>query len=130
MSLKVTIMIPSGILWTATVEELILPSTTGLIGILKDHATMLTALDVGVVRLKTAGKLISFVVIEGVAEVFKNHIISVSNNVEEGASINLSEAQTEVAKGIKMVENAVTIKDKIDTTLALRIARARLQAVI
>ena len=49
------------------------------LGVLKDHAPLLTALDIGVMRLKTAGEWISFVLMEGFAEV-ENNIITAALN--------------------------------------------------
>jgi F-type H+-transporting ATPase subunit epsilon len=53
MSLNVRVITPDKVVWDAVVEELILPSSTGQIGILSDNATILTALDIGVMRLKS-----------------------------------------------------------------------------
>jgi len=53
MSLNVRVITPDKVVWDATAEELILPSSTGQLGILTDHAPLLTALDIGVLRLKS-----------------------------------------------------------------------------
>ena len=47
MSLNVRVISPDRVVWDAMVEELILPSSTGQLGILVDHAPLLTALDIG-----------------------------------------------------------------------------------
>ena len=72
MSLNIRVITPDRIVWDATAEEVILPSSTGQLGILKDHAPLLTALDIGVMRLKTAGNWTSIILVEGFAEVEKN----------------------------------------------------------
>ena len=46
MSLNIQVITPDRIVWDATAEEIILPSSTGQLGILKDHAPLLTALDI------------------------------------------------------------------------------------
>ena len=43
MSLNVRVITPDKVVWDAVAEELILPSSTGQIGILTDHAPLLTA---------------------------------------------------------------------------------------
>jgi len=53
MSLNVRVITPDKVVYDANAEELILPSSTGQIGILTGHAPLLTALDIGVMRLKT-----------------------------------------------------------------------------
>jgi len=65
MSLNVRVITPDKVVWDADTEELILPSSTGQLGILTDHAPLLTALDIGVMRLKTGTNWTSIVLMEG-----------------------------------------------------------------
>ena len=129
MSLNVRVITPDRVVWDAVVEELILPSSTGQLGILTDHAPLLTALDIGVMRLKTGGNWISFVLMEGFAEVEDNKITILCNGAEEGASIDASTAQAALEKVTLLVDEAATKKEKIEATIELRKAKARLQAV-
>jgi F-type H+-transporting ATPase subunit epsilon len=50
MSLNVRVITPDQTVWDAPADEVILPSSTGQVGILSDHAPLLTALDIGVMR--------------------------------------------------------------------------------
>ena len=129
MSLNVLVITPDRIVLDANAEELILPSSTGQLGILTDHAPLLTALDIGVMRLKTGGNWISFVLMEGFAEVEDNKITILCNGAEEGASIDASTAQAALEKVTLLVDEAATKKEKIEATIELRKAKARLQAV-
>ena len=129
MSLNVRVITPDKVVWDASAEELILPSSTGQIGILTDHAPLLTALDIGVMRLKTDGNWTSIVLMEGFAEVEDNKITILSNGAEEGSTIDSNAAQSELEKVTLLVDQATTKKEKIDATLELRKAKARLQAV-
>jgi F-type H+-transporting ATPase subunit epsilon len=52
MALTVRVIAPDKTVWDAEAEEVILPSTTGQLGILAGHAPLLTALDVGVMRVR------------------------------------------------------------------------------
>ena len=74
MSLNVRVITPDRVVYDAQADELILPSSTGQLGILTNHAPLLTALDIGVMRLKASGKWISIVLLEGFAEVEKNKV--------------------------------------------------------
>ena len=129
MSLNVRVITPDKVVWDAMAEELILPSSTGQIGILTDHAPLLTALDIGVMRLKSESGWTSIVLMEGFAEVEDNKITILSNGAEEASSIDASTAQSELEKVTLLVDQAETKKEKIEATLELRKAKARLQAV-
>ena len=129
MSLNVRVITPDKVVWDALAEELILPSSTGQIGILTDHAPLLTALDIGVMRLKSNDNWTSIVIMEGFAEVEENKVTILCNGAEEGSSIDLKTAQAELEKVTLLVDEATTKKEKIEATIELRKAKARLQAV-
>jgi len=129
MSLNVRVITPDKVVWDAEAEELILPSSTGQLGILTGHAPLLTALDIGVMRLKADAGWTSIVLMEGFAEVEDNKVTILCNGAEEASSINLNTAQTELEKVTLLVDEATTKKEKIEATIELRKAKARLQAV-
>jgi len=129
MSLNVRVITPDKVVWDAAAEEIILPSSTGQIGILTDHAPLLTALDIGVMRLKTAGTWTSIVLMEGFAEVENNKVTILCNGAEEGGDINKATAQAELERVTLLVDQAETKKEKIEATIELRKCKARLQAV-
>mmetsp|Transcript_29604 Transcript_29604/g.74034 ORF Transcript_29604/g.74034 Transcript_29604/m.74034 type:complete len:131 (-) Transcript_29604:16-408(-) len=129
MSLNVRVITPDKVVWDAKAEEIILPSSTGQLGILNNHAPLLTALDIGVMRLKVDDNWISIVLMEGFAEVENNKVTILSNGAEEGASIERTAAQAELEKVTLLVDQATTKKEKIEATIELRKAKARLQAV-
>ena len=112
MSLNVRVITPDKVVWDASAEELILPSSTGQLGILTDHAPLLTALDIGVMRLKTDDKWTSIVLMEGFAEVEDNKVTILSNGAEEGSAIDSTSAQAELEKVTLLVDQATTKKRK------------------
>ena len=129
MSLNVRVITPDKVVWDAMAEELILPSSTGQLGILTDHAPLLTALGIGVMRLKSDAGWTSIVLMEGFAEVEDNKVTILCNGAQEGSSIDLKTAQEELEKVTLLVDEATTKKEKIEATIELRKAKARLQAV-
>ena len=129
MSLNVRVITPDRVVWDASADELILPSSTGQLGILSEHAPLLTALDIGVVRLKAGGNWTAIVLMEGFAEVENNKVTILCNGAEEAASIDVTKTQADLEKITLLVDQATTKKEKIEATIELRKAKARLQAV-
>jgi F-type H+-transporting ATPase subunit epsilon len=129
MSLNVRVITPDKVVWDAAAEELILPSSTGQLGILTDHAPLLTALDIGVMRLKSGNDWTSIVLMEGFAEIEDNKVTILCNGAEEGNSIDAKSAQEELDRLSLLIDDATTKKEKIEATIELRKAKARLQAV-
>jgi len=112
MSLNVRVITPDRVVWDANVEELILPSSTGQLGILTDHAPLLTALDIGVMRLKADAGWTSIVLMEGFAEVEENKVTILCNGAEEASSIDVKSAQDELERVSVLVDEATTKKRK------------------
>lgn len=129
MSLNVRVITPDKVVWDANAEEIILPSSSGQLGILVDHAPLLTALEIGVMRIKAEDKWVSIVLMEGFAEVENNKVTILCNGAEEGRTIDRSLAQVELEKVTLLVDQATTKKEKIEATIQLRKSKARLQAV-
>ena len=129
MSLNVRVITPDKVVWDAMADELILPSSTGQIGILSDHAPLLTALDIGVMKLKSDAGWTSIVLMEGFAEVEDNKVTILCNGAEEAKAIDAKSAQADLERVTLLVDQATTKKEKIDSTLELKKAKARLQAV-
>lgn len=129
MTFNIRVISPDKIVLDVDAEELILPTSTGQLGILTDHAPLLTALDIGVMRVKTETGWNSIVLLEGFAEVEANKVTVLCNGAEEASSIDLKTAQDALEKIILLVEEATTKKEKIEATIELRIAKARLQAL-
>ena len=129
MSLNVRVITPDKVVYDADSEELILPSSTGKLGILTDHAPLLTALDIGVMRLKTGTEWTSIVLMEGFAEVENNKVTVLCNGAEEASTIDAAKAQSNLEKMTSLVEEATTKKEKIEATIELRKCKARIQAL-
>ena len=65
----------------------------------------------------------------GLAEIDRNRVTVLVNDVEELTNIELSEATKELEKATLAVENAETSKDRLDASVELKKATARLEAV-
>lgn len=128
MSLHVNIIAPDRNVWDSNAEEVILPSSTGQLGILKGHAPLLTALDIGVMRVRVDKDWIPVVLMGGFAEVENDELTILVNGAEEGSKIDKDEAQKNLELMTLRFNEAQTSKEKIEATQNLRKARARVQA--
>lgn len=131
MSLTVRVITPDNTVWDASAEEVILPSTTGQLGILSGHAPLLSALDIGVMRIRPQKDWLSIVVAGGFAEVEGNEVTILVNSAERGENIDPEKAQETYEQAKARVEKARAAENRqeiIQATQALRKARSRLQA--
>lgn len=128
--LKLKVLSPEGDGISVACSEVILPSATGQLGILANHAPMMSALDTGVLRFKEDGKWKPLVVMGGFATVDSNQLSVLVNDFEKAESIDMTEAQSEMDSATSMLEKADSKKDKLEATTKVKRAAARLQAAM
>ena len=105
MSLKIRVITPDKIVWNTPAEEVILPSTTGQLGILSSHAPLITALEIGVLRVKLEDSWKPMVLLGGLA------------------------AKSALEEASEKLESAKTDKEKIEASQNLKRVSARVQAL-
>ena len=129
MVLDVRVLTPDRIICTTMADEVILPGLTGQVGVLNGHATLITALDTGLLRIKLEDKWTPIILCGGLAEIDRNRVTVLVNNVEEFVSIDLTQASKEVEKAMLAVENSEDSKARIDASEELKKANARLEGM-
>ncbi|MEB3248296.1 MAG: ATP synthase F1 subunit epsilon [Microcystaceae cyanobacterium] len=131
MTLTVRVITPDRVVWDDTVQEVILPSTTGQLGILTNHAPLLTALETGVMRVRPGKDWKNIAVMGGFAEVENNEVKVLVNGAEVGDNIDKEAARADYTAAQAKLDEANRLGDKpkqLQATQALKKARARLQA--
>ncbi len=131
MSLTLRVLAPDQSVFDGTADEVILPSTTGLLGILPGHISMVTALDTGVLRVLVNGNWSSIALMGGFAEVEADDVTVLVNAAELGSKIDATSAEIELEKAkdeFNQVEGKTTSPEKIKAQQNLNRARARFQA--
>ncbi|WP_448599383.1 ATP synthase F1 subunit epsilon [Thermoleptolyngbya sp.] len=131
MPLTVRVIAPDKTVWDSPAEEVILPSTTGQLGVLSGHAPMLTALDTGVMRVRANRDWVAIALMGGFAEVDQDEVTILVNGAERGDAINQEEARaafTEAQAKLNQVQSGGSRQEQFRATQAYKRARARFQA--
>ena len=129
MVMNIRVLTPDRIICSTTADEIVLPGLTGQVGVLDDHAALITALDTGLLRIKSNEKWTPIILCGGLAEIDQNQVTVLVNDVEELNKIELSEATKDLEKATLAVENAETSKSRLDASVELKKATARLEAI-
>ena len=127
MSLQVCIMATDRIFWNEEATELILPTNTGQMGVLKNHTPLITGLDIGVMLVRSGTEWISMALMGGFALVKDNKVTILVNEAELGSNIDSEQAEVQFNEAKAKLENASGRKEKIEANLAFKRARARYQ---
>nr|UXE31241.1 ATP synthase CF1 subunit epsilon [Ostreobium quekettii] len=129
MVLQVCVITPDQVFLNQEAEEVILPTNTGLMGVLTNHAPLITALEIGVMLIRVKKDWKPFALMGGFALVKQNQITVLVNEAESEATIDRIEAEQSFATMKQKFEEATDQKQKVEANFAFKRARARFQVV-
>ncbi len=131
MTLTLRVLAPDQSVFDDSADEIILPSTTGLLGVLPGHISMVTAIDFGVLRVLKNGNWDSIALTGGFAEVESNEVTVLVNKAEMGKNIDSAKAEADLEKAknqLIQTQDKETSPEKIKAQEALNEAKAWFQA--
>ena len=131
MSISLKVLAPNQNVFEGEAEEVILPSTTGQLGVLPGHISLVTAIDVGVLRLRTNSKWSSIALMGGFAEIESDEVTVLVNSAEIGSQINIKNAEEALLKAkaeLGKFSDDEKNPEKIKAINEVSKAQARIQA--
>jgi F-type H+-transporting ATPase subunit epsilon len=134
MSVKIKVISPEKIIWETEAEQIVLPSITGGLGILSNHAPLVTVLQTGLLKKRENNSWTPLILWGGVAQVEDNEITVLANGVEELSSDSMTrdEADKKVLELLKEIETAKQSDsdEKLNKlVLEAEIAKARVEGL-
>ena len=95
--MEVCIVKPDRIFFKEDAEELLLPTNTGYIGILEEHAPLVTGLDNGVLALRQGTTWRYLALLGGFGVIKEGRVNILCRDIEEASEINLEDAEKNAA---------------------------------
>nr|QYB21623.1 ATP synthase CF1 epsilon subunit [Halocarpus bidwillii] len=129
MTLNLRVLTPNRVVWDSEVKEIILSTNSGQIGVLPNHASLVTALDIGVMKIRLDAQWSTMVLMGGFAKIDNNNVTVLVNNAERGIDIDLQEARENFRIAKADLARAQDKKQAIEADVALKSARTRLEAI-
>lgn len=133
--LRLELVAPVGRVFEGDVQMVVLPATTGEIGILPRHASLVAQLTIGRLRaLLPDGEWMTFAVAEGFAKVQFNKVIVLADTAEEASQIDVDRVKDRLDSATKRLEmlksGAVPEGETVDAyreQMAIKRAKNRLR---
>lgn len=129
MRLQVCILTPDCIFQKEEIDELILPTRTGQIGILNNHASLITALDIGLIIARSQSNWKTLALIGGFALIQKNQVTILVNEAVTASSVEEDEVKKTLDEANNRLSQVVEEKRKVEAVFAYKRARARYQII-
>jgi F-type H+-transporting ATPase subunit epsilon len=125
----VEIVTPEQILLQDEVQFLVVPELNGELGVLKNHAAMIAALDVGVLRYTDPeGKVKKIAISGGFMEVIYNEVRVLAETAEQGSEIDVLRARAAQERAEKRMQLQDENVNHGRAEMAMRRAMTRLKA--
>nr|UHB41180.1 ATP synthase CF1 epsilon subunit [Nageia fleuryi] len=129
MTLNLRVLTPNRVVWDSEVKEIILSTNSGQIGVLPNHASLVTALDIGVMKIRLDAQWSTMALMGGFAKIDNNNVTVLVNNAERGIDIDLQEAREDFRIAKADLARARGKRQAIEADVALKRARTRLEAI-
>ena len=104
---KIGIISPEKVVFSdENIQEVILPSYEGEIGILKDHISIISFLKPGIVKiLKSSENVNSFFVEDGIIEFCNNNLTVLSSKIVDTKNLNKEKINQLISETEKILDN-------------------------
>nr|YP_010412471.1 ATP synthase CF1 epsilon subunit [Sinocarum coloratum]YP_010412556.1 ATP synthase CF1 epsilon subunit [Sinocarum cruciatum]YP_010412726.1 ATP synthase CF1 epsilon subunit [Sinocarum vaginatum]URQ15975.1 ATP synthase CF1 epsilon subunit [Sinocarum cruciatum var. linearilobum]URQ15805.1 ATP synthase CF1 epsilon subunit [Sinocarum coloratum]URQ15890.1 ATP synthase CF1 epsilon subunit [Sinocarum cruciatum]URQ16145.1 ATP synthase CF1 epsilon subunit [Sinocarum vaginatum] len=129
MTLNLCVLTPNRTVWNSKVNEIVLSTNSGQIGVLPNHASVATAVDIGILKIRLDGQWLTMALMGGFARIGNNEITVLVNDAEKGSDIDSQEARQILEIAEANLRKAEGKRQKIEANLALRRARTRVETI-
>ena len=128
--LKLKIITHERIVFDGEVDELVIHTTSGQIGVLKDHIPITTSLEIGVTKAKIGDKFRYFATMGGVFQFRDNNAVILTDVCEDSSDIDVTRAKAAKERAEARLAEHDAELDTQRAQAALARALARLQAAL
>eukprot|EP01018_Ginkgo_biloba_P002480 Gb_04062 [translate_table: standard] len=88
MTLNLRVLTPNRVVWDSEVEEIISSTNSGQIGVLPNHTTLVTTIDIGIMKIRLNGQWSTMALMGSFARIGNDQITVLVNNAEKGIDID------------------------------------------
>jgi len=126
---RLEIVTPVRKVYTEDVRMVVLPGSEGEFGVLPDHAALVSALKIGVIRVHHEGKVTKIAVSGGFVEVRDSKVTVLANSAERQDQIDVDRATAAKERAEQRLAAQGQEIDVIRAEMALKRAVNRLKSV-
>ncbi len=127
MSIRCEIVSQDKTLYEDDVDIVLLPGTDGMMGILPEHAPLLTTLKYGVVQVRKGNQEENFAVAGGVAEVQPDLVTILADRAENVAEIDIARAEAAQERAKEYMEQGPPLDSDRYLAMAAALSRSNLR---
>ena len=127
MALKLEILTAERQVYSGEVDIVIAPGELGELGILPQHASLLTPLQPGELRIRKGNEEITMTVTGGFMEMFQDTLTILADAAERVEEIDIERAREAMRKAEERIRTTITDMDLSRALASLRRSRLRIK---
>ena len=124
MPIKLEIVTPERLVFDETVDGVTLPGSEGELGVLPNHAPLVSTLGIGELRIRSGGSEDFFAIVGGFVQVLPDKVVVMAETADLSSEIDLEKAQAARRDAEQALESGY------HEGMDLSAARAALQAAL
>ncbi len=98
MPIELEIVTPERLAYSDTVDAVVLPGSEGELGVLPNHAPLVSMLGVGELRIRNDGQEESFAIVGGFLQVRPNKVVVMAETADLGSEIDVGRPRRHAAR--------------------------------
>ncbi|GAB6159027.1 F0F1 ATP synthase subunit epsilon [Desulfotomaculum varum] len=126
---RLDIVTPEKVVFSEEIEFIVAPGADGELGILPEHAPLVTALKIGVLRIQQGGKFFKVAVSGGFMEVKNSRVVVLADTAERADQIDVERARAAKQRAEQRLAAKSPDIDIARAEIALQKALNRIKAV-
>jgi len=127
--MRLTIVTAEELIYSDDVDMVVAPGALGELGILPHHASFMTMIDPGELRVKKGEEELSLAISGGFLEVHKDKMIILADTAERAEDIGMAKASQAKKQALELLEAQPKDADLRVAEAALRKSLAEIKAV-
>jgi F-type H+-transporting ATPase subunit epsilon len=127
--MKLEIVTAEKSIYSDEVDMVVAPGASGELGILPHHASLMTMIDPGELRIKKGEEELSLAISGGFLEVHKDKMIILADTAERAEDIDMAKASQAKREALELLKSRPKDTDLKVAEAALRKSLAELKAV-
>ncbi|MBD5781009.1 ATP synthase F1 subunit epsilon [Pelagicoccus sp. NFK12] len=130
MSLQLEIVTPHGKVYDEEIDSVVMPTTSGEVGIMPGHIPLLTEIQAGEIAVSKSGTVDHLAVSKGFAQCIGDKVSILAENAISESDIDESEVEAAMARAQEALKNAKEMSAEELAQLETTIQYANIQQLL
>jgi F-type H+-transporting ATPase subunit epsilon len=127
VKLTVTLATPEKLVYSGEADSLVIPGQDGYFGVLPNHASMVSALSIGELKIRNNNQEYYYAIDGGFCEIARNKVIILTSSAQSADEIDDNTVKDILQKSMEKLHSKLEDKELLQAHIAIRKATVQLE---